>query len=137
MATVRTTRQPGSCLYEGSCLTVFLLPGDKAAAKEWNEDVDQGKLLAAFEAGDAQLLSPTRRLRKERAEPLGKHEGGQVWEWKGPQRGKQIYRVLAYNPHGYTMYVAFAAEKKSQSLPSNWIDTARNRITRAVMKGFV
>lgn len=128
--------QPGDCLFEGSCLTVHLLPGDEAAAKEWNEDVAPAKLLAAFEAGDAQLLSPARRMRRERAEPLGKHEGGRVWEWKGPKRGKQIYRALAYNPHGYTMYVAFAAEKKSQDLPSHWIDTARDRITRAISKGY-
>lgn len=111
------------------------MPGDTSAAKEWNEEIDYRKMVAAFAAVDAQLTGPVRKPRKDRAQHLGKHEGGTLWEFKAPPRGDRIYRVLAFCPNGWDMFVVLAAEKKSQQLPSRWIETAKLRVTAAKDRG--
>lgn len=123
-------------IFEGECIQVMLLPDNDDVVTEW-ATTDNKKFLQAFGAMDSEVTGPARRWRGDRATKVEQLNGGPLWEVRAPVRGNRIYRALCFNPRGYDLYVAFASEKKSQSLPNQWIELAATRVAACQQKGLL
>lgn len=109
----------------------YLQVGDDLPAKgEFEKLPNKPRVLAALTMID-QFLKQGRRVPSSFMQ-LITHKNVKIWEIKAPQRGKQISRLLAYRESDWTMFLAFARQKKSQELQDSWKDVASDRIKRAL-----
>lgn len=91
------------------------------------------QVLAALTMID-QLVSSGIPVPKSKVESFV-HDKVKLVEIKAPPRGKSIFRLLAYREKDWDVFVAFAREKKTQSLPGNWKATAASRVKQALAEG--
>ena len=103
---------------------------DMPAKDEFAKLPNRPQVLAALTTID-QLLKQGRAVPPRFMQPIT-HKNVKLWEIKAPQRGNQISRLLAYRESGWSMFLAFAREKKSQTLRDSWKETACDRIKRAL-----
>jgi hypothetical protein len=117
-------------------LVVYWLEVDgKTPAKdEYAKIKNQPQVMAALTAMD-QLLQSDRRIIPTTIMETFTHRGIKLIEIKAPKTGKLITRMLAYRDSNWVLFVAFVRQKKSQSLPDDWKDTAANRIKRSRDEG--
>jgi hypothetical protein len=123
-------------LFVGDTLGVYWLAmpdNTLPAKKEYEEEVDDTKVQATLAVIDQLAMNnepiPSTRIAKIT------HRRESLWEFKAPQRGTRIYRLLCHRHQRWEFYVALAREKRGQELPQSWKDTASSRIKRSLAAG--